>query len=565
MHDKKAQTTERVAWSETRNLHTDNIDNASKVMAYTDINSESLKRSFGGSSTGVKRESGAVYHFSLSEDPKNSPTQEQWSIYVDKNIERLGLEEHQYYMVAHNDEDHAHVHVVVNLIHPETGKINSLHNDYKKMDKLAHEYELKNGIVCEERHKKYQAWEQEKKAFKEKQNRETYANKVTDAFKQSDNSQSFKAALEDEGLSLAKGNRRSFVLVDRQGEIFALNRLINFDNDIQRKEKNQQINEKLQGIDKNSLPLANQLQEERQTLDRDAIEIKQQKALADAAEKAAEKTAKEQEDAEKIQAKKQTEDKARETALALKEQHQAKKQVQQLKREKIANYENYIKGKIKASREKWSIDELTQERDKAKENLAQNNGFIAKLTGKKRTAVDQLEAQEKTLAERLGRFETDIIHYHKNRPQWVIDKALKKQGIEPKKINSEEQAKTEQLKQEALLSKQETKRKEKLEAEQQAKENQGQADRQKQQENQKQKLAEQFNKLTPAQKKVITASPEQIDRNIKAQQGQKISTASFMNGLSEEQKAKIEAYKQSNPEQDNEKQSQKQNPKPELE
>ena len=72
MHDKKAQTSERVAWTETRNLHTDNIENASKVMAYTDMNAESLKRSFGGSSTGAKREAGAVYHFSLSEDPKNS-------------------------------------------------------------------------------------------------------------------------------------------------------------------------------------------------------------------------------------------------------------------------------------------------------------------------------------------------------------------------------------------------------------------------------------------------------------------------------------------------------------
>lgn len=236
IHDKdKAETSDRVAWTATENLIADDIEIACKIMAFTDNSSESLKHSFGSSAAGSKREAGAVYHFSLSEHVGNDPTQEEWKKIVSNNIKTLGIEGHQYYMVAHNDEQHAHVHVVVNLVHPESGKVNSVYNDFKKLDKLAHEYELENGIVCKDRDKKYKAWEQEKNAFKEKENREEYAEKVTRAFQQSDNSKSFKSALEHEGLTLSQGNRRGFVLVDTQGQIFALNRLISFDGDINRK------------------------------------------------------------------------------------------------------------------------------------------------------------------------------------------------------------------------------------------------------------------------------------------------------------------------------------------
>lgn len=311
MHDKdNAETSERVEWTATRNMITDDIEKASKIMAFTDMHSEGIKRDFGGSAAGAKREVGGVYHFSLSESPENKPTQEEWEKYVDDNIKVLGLEGHQYYMVSHNDEPHAHVHVVVNLVHPETGKINSLHNDYKKMDKLAHEYELENGIVCEDRDKKYKAWEQEQNAFKEKERREEYAVKVTQAFEQSDNSKSFKSALEHEGLTLAQGNRRGFVLVDQNGEIFALNRLISFDDGLKRKEKNAAINDKLEGIDKAALPVADKLQEERRTIDREAQEVKAQNALADSAEIHAKET--EKQEVEKAKAEKLLKEKQKE-------------------------------------------------------------------------------------------------------------------------------------------------------------------------------------------------------------------------------------------------------------
>ncbi len=432
MHDKEnPKSSERMAWSATRNMITDDIELAAKIMAFTDMHSEDIKQDFGGSVAGTKREAGAVYHFSLSESPHNNPSQEEWERYVEQNIKILGLEDHQYYMVAHNDEPHAHVHVVVNLVHPETGKINSLHNDFKKMDKLAHEYELEHGIVCEERNKKYQAWEQDKKAFKEKERRAEYAEKVTTAFEQSDNAQSFKAALEYEGLTLAQGNRRGFVLVDEQGEIYALNRLIKFSDDIKRKEKNTAIKNKLGNIDKDTLPIATQLQEDRQFIDRDAIEVEQQHKLLDAAEKSA---------SEQIKADKIAEEKAK--ALLLKIKRYQKQKADFDRQEKYSLIQYFIDQKIKASRQKWGIKALKKQRENLRKDLVLNSGFIARMTGKHREAIERLEAHQKTLNERLLRFRCDIVYFNRNRPQWLLKKELKKYGFKPELSEKEKTERT---------------------------------------------------------------------------------------------------------------------------
>lgn len=46
---------------------------------------------------------------------------EQMQAVADRVLRNLGLTEYQTLMVAHRDRAHAHVHVMVNRIHPETG------------------------------------------------------------------------------------------------------------------------------------------------------------------------------------------------------------------------------------------------------------------------------------------------------------------------------------------------------------------------------------------------------------------------------------------------------------
>ena len=66
LHDKEAQTDERVGWSYTHNIPTDDPQKAMKWMAYTSINANKLKQEAGISTTGRKVTTGSVYSFSLA-------------------------------------------------------------------------------------------------------------------------------------------------------------------------------------------------------------------------------------------------------------------------------------------------------------------------------------------------------------------------------------------------------------------------------------------------------------------------------------------------------------------
>ena len=60
-----------------------------------------------------------VYHLPLSWHPDDHPTQAQMEFACQRVLARLGLQEHQAWLVAHNDKPHAHVHIMVNRVHPD--------------------------------------------------------------------------------------------------------------------------------------------------------------------------------------------------------------------------------------------------------------------------------------------------------------------------------------------------------------------------------------------------------------------------------------------------------------
>ena len=57
-----------------------------------------------------------VYHLSLSWHPDDDPTQPQMELAAQRVLVRLGLQEHQAWLVAHNDKPHALVHIMVNRV-----------------------------------------------------------------------------------------------------------------------------------------------------------------------------------------------------------------------------------------------------------------------------------------------------------------------------------------------------------------------------------------------------------------------------------------------------------------
>lgn len=165
LHDKDATTDERVAWVETHNMGTDNPETAWKLMIATAMKQAELKKAAGIPAQGQKNK-GTVLHFSLSwsKDEKApvdrtemvKAAKEALAVYgVDpalfkpsaKNIpkRRQYADEHQAMIICHDDEEHPHVHVMVNRVHPVHGAILPNGKDQEKLSKWALEYNLGRG------------------------------------------------------------------------------------------------------------------------------------------------------------------------------------------------------------------------------------------------------------------------------------------------------------------------------------------------------------------------------------------------------------------------------------
>jgi hypothetical protein len=123
----------------------------------------------------------------------------------------LGLHEHQTIYVSHNDEPQAHVHVLVNRVHPLTGKAATLSRSKEKLAAWALQYEKTHGKIC------CRARESNANHRSEKRPQRERNPVIQNAWRQSDSGRGFAAALKAQGFTLAQGNRR-FVVVDRWGK-----------------------------------------------------------------------------------------------------------------------------------------------------------------------------------------------------------------------------------------------------------------------------------------------------------------------------------------------------------
>ena len=71
---------------------------------------------------------------------------------ADESLRALGAEGYQAGIIAHNDTAHPHVHVVINRVNPENGKMLDLWNFQKKLSKWAMAYEQERGqVYCDKR------------------------------------------------------------------------------------------------------------------------------------------------------------------------------------------------------------------------------------------------------------------------------------------------------------------------------------------------------------------------------------------------------------------------------
>jgi hypothetical protein len=159
----KEGKTERVGFVELVNFmpgEACNLEEAGRVMGLTAANAQQLKRSAGVAMTGQKATAAPVWHLSLSWTHGETPDQEEMIRTADSALRSVSLgfdKGYQTTIVQHVDTDHPHIHVVVNLVHPITGKQANPWKDRERLQVWGHKYDRSRGnTFCE-----YRAWKYE--------------------------------------------------------------------------------------------------------------------------------------------------------------------------------------------------------------------------------------------------------------------------------------------------------------------------------------------------------------------------------------------------------------------
>lgn len=135
----RERNTERVAWVAVRHLPTCDPEIAAKYMQ-------------AAAAVNVRVEK-PVYHIALAFDPNDPVTPAIMRRAAERLLADLGLGEHQAVLVAHRDRAHPHVHLMVNRVHPRTGRAWNDAWDYRRIEASLRAQERALGVrVVEGRH-----------------------------------------------------------------------------------------------------------------------------------------------------------------------------------------------------------------------------------------------------------------------------------------------------------------------------------------------------------------------------------------------------------------------------
>lgn len=127
---------ERVAWTTTRNLPTEDSQLAKVYMKATaELKDQRVKAPF--------------YTVSVSFPETDAPKVDRAMMEkaADRVLKDLGLQEHEAIIVAHKDRGHPHFHILANRIHPETGRAWATWKDYEKTHLALRAFEKEHGLT----------------------------------------------------------------------------------------------------------------------------------------------------------------------------------------------------------------------------------------------------------------------------------------------------------------------------------------------------------------------------------------------------------------------------------
>ncbi|HEX3885409.1 MAG TPA: relaxase/mobilization nuclease domain-containing protein [Stellaceae bacterium] len=230
------------------------------------------------------RGSKGLYHANISPDARYAMTPEQWQRAVDVLEKELGFDGQPRVVVVHEKHDRQHIHVVWQRTDIDKMKLVSDSFNYVAHERasMALEQEFGHEHVPGKHAKRdrekqpefpkeeinHAEWQQAERAGTDPH---AFKDAITSLYAHSDNALAFQAALEGHGLVLAKGDRRDYVIVDADGQIYSLARQIK---GVTAKD----LRAFMADVDREAIPSVEQakaLQEQR----RDALEIASAEAV----------------------------------------------------------------------------------------------------------------------------------------------------------------------------------------------------------------------------------------------------------------------------------------------
>lgn len=173
LHDKGADTAERVGWTETRNLMTDDPTGARNIMIATALQADELKKAAGIKAAG-RKSTQSVYAYALAWHPDEAGqiNKAEMLAAADASLKELKADHLQAVIVCHTDQKHPHVHVILNRVDPNDGRMHGFKNDRIQLSTWANKYERERGnIVTPAREEKRKNREQ----YQDKKQRQEYA------------------------------------------------------------------------------------------------------------------------------------------------------------------------------------------------------------------------------------------------------------------------------------------------------------------------------------------------------------------------------------------------------
>jgi len=173
------------------------------------------------------------YLFSLSLSPPASATlaPDAFEAAIDRIEDRLGLEGQPRAVVFHEKEGRRHAHCVWSRIDPASMTACQLSFFKKKLMAVSRDLYLEHGWTMpkgiaqagsrDPTNFSLAEWQQAKRQGVDPRLIKTT---LQDAWAKSDSAKAFGKALEERGFSLARGDKRSFVVLDFNGEVYSLPR-----------------------------------------------------------------------------------------------------------------------------------------------------------------------------------------------------------------------------------------------------------------------------------------------------------------------------------------------------